>query len=139
MFRIIEPEVAGGLGSETQLDNTVHPPLIKKLHFVFEGWLGDDIIETFPCFLVTRRLMEGVVKRALTGISFDVVQITKSPDFMVMNSDVILPEFCWAKINGTSTDFDFFLANDHRLVISERVYELFKQFKLKHALLEEWL
>lgn len=47
MFRYIEPEVAGGLGEETQMDSTVHPPLVKKLHLEFEGWLGDDILETF--------------------------------------------------------------------------------------------
>jgi len=47
MFKYIEPEVACGLGEKTQMDSSVHPPIVSKLHFVFEDWLGDDIIKPF--------------------------------------------------------------------------------------------
>ena len=50
---LIEPEVPGGLGDKTQGDFSKHPPVIEHLHFQFEGWLGDDLLESFPCFLVS--------------------------------------------------------------------------------------
>lgn len=50
---MIEPEVAGSLGKEKKLDNSVFPPHIKKLHYEFDGRLGDDILESFPCYIVT--------------------------------------------------------------------------------------
>ncbi|WP_241280098.1 hypothetical protein [Chryseobacterium cucumeris] len=46
MYRFIEPEVAGGLGEQSQLDNSFLPPLIKNLHYEFEGWLGNDLVES---------------------------------------------------------------------------------------------
>lgn len=47
MYKLIEPEVAGSLGKETELDSSVFPPHVKKLHYEFDGWLGDDILESF--------------------------------------------------------------------------------------------
>ena len=56
MFHTLEPEVAGGFGEQTILDNSTHPPDVKWLHYVLDGWLGDDILESFPCYIVTERL-----------------------------------------------------------------------------------
>jgi len=137
MFKIIEPEVAGGLGDKTLLDNSVHPPFINKLHFEFEGWLGDDILETFPCFLVTESLKNKIEDENLAGITFDDVLITKSSIFIEMYPDKMLPKFYWAKINGTFVKSDFFLGADHRLVISKKAYELLSHFKIAHALIED--
>lgn len=38
-YCVIEPEVAGGLGENTVIDQSVHPPKIARLHYNFEGWL----------------------------------------------------------------------------------------------------
>lgn len=137
MFKTIEPEVAGGLGSETQLDNTVHPPLVRKLHFMFEGWLGDDILETYPCFLVTQALKSKIENELLTGITFDDVLVTKSQLFIEMYPDKILPKFYWAKISGTFGKSDFSLGVDHRLVISQKAYGVLCQFNIGNSLVEE--
>ena len=48
----IEPEVAGGLGDHTVMDRSVHPPIVSKLHYQMEGWLGDALLESFPVFIV---------------------------------------------------------------------------------------
>jgi hypothetical protein len=42
---IIEPEVAGQLGNDTILNYSTKPPIIEKLNYEFEDWLGDDFIE----------------------------------------------------------------------------------------------
>lgn len=78
MYSYREPEVSGGFWEKAQLDSTVHPPIVKKLHFEFSGWLGDDIIETFPCFIVTEALKNKLEIDGLTGIIFDNVIISKS-------------------------------------------------------------
>lgn len=41
-FFALEPEVAGGLGPNTVMDRSVHPPRVSHLHYVFDGWMGDD-------------------------------------------------------------------------------------------------
>jgi hypothetical protein len=55
-FYILEPEVPGGVGPNTRMDTGVHPPRVSHLHYVFEGWLGDELVESFPCWMVTESL-----------------------------------------------------------------------------------
>lgn len=137
MYKIIEPEVAGELGEGTDLDTNVHPPIIKRLHFKFSGWLGDDIIETFPCFLVTSSLKENIEINQLTGIVFENAQITKSDNFNIMYPTIELPKFFWAKIIGEYLQSDFSLGLDFRLVVSENAFKLLSKFKIQNALIEE--
>ncbi len=134
MYRYIEPEVAGGLGRQTILDNSVFPPLVEKLHYEFEDWLGDAIVESFPCFIVTGRLKENIEKARLTGIYFDDVLVTKSGNFPHAKD---LPVFHWAKITGTVTMDDFALSGDFRLIVSEQAFTVLKKAGLIHAVVNK--
>ena len=80
-YKYIEPEVAGGFGTETVLNANVHPPVVERLHYEFQGWLGDDLLESFPCFIVTEQLANEISFQKLTGIFFDDVKITTSELF----------------------------------------------------------
>jgi hypothetical protein len=57
---VLCPEVAAELGGNTVMDAFAHPPKVSRLHLRFMGWLGDDLLETFPCFLVTSRLAKAL-------------------------------------------------------------------------------
>lgn len=137
MYKLIEPEVAGGLGVQTQMDNSFFPPLIKNLHYEFEGLLGDDILESFPCYIVTERLRDGIELGKLTGVSFEEVFISKSETFLELYPDRELPNFFWAKINGESNIDDFFITEKNGLAISERAYSLMKNYSIDQADIED--
>lgn len=137
MYKFIEPEVAGGLGDETQIDNSVSPPLVKNLHYEFDGWLGDDILESFPCYIVTEVLRKGIESERLTGITFDEVYISKSENFTEIYPDKQLPIFFWAKINGEQNKDDFFITNKNILAISDKAYLLFKNYNIDNADIED--
>lgn len=139
MYKYIEPEVAGGLGIETIIDNSVHPPIIKKLHYEFSGWLGDDILETFPCFIVSENLMNDIKKHQLTGVSFNDAIITKSKDFMVFYPKTNLPNFYWMKIEGEFGVDDFVIAKDYRLLISEKGMDVISYFNINNASIEDFI
>ena len=93
MYRLIEPEVAGGLGKETILSNDTHPPVVEKLNYEFSGWLGDDILESFPCYIVSERLKNKIDNNNLSGLKFDDVIVTKSEVFKQLYPDKKLPNF----------------------------------------------
>ncbi|BFO64213.1 hypothetical protein [Chryseobacterium sp. KCF3-3] len=133
MYKLIEPEVAGSLGDQTQIDNSFFPPLIKNLHYEFEGWLGDDLVESFPCYIVTERLRKGIESKQLSGISFDQVLVSKSETFLELYPDRELPNFFWAKINGESNKDDFFITKKNILAISEKAYSLLKGYNIDQA------
>jgi len=117
----LEPEVAGGFGENTIIDHTTHPPDVKRLHYELDGWLGDDLLESFPCYIVTDRIKIAIDDVAETGFDFDDVEITTSEQFHELYSDREIPTFWWLKVSGEAGVDDFGISADNCLVVSERV------------------
>jgi hypothetical protein len=57
-YFVLEPEVAGGFGAHTAMDPTKRPPRVFRFHYEFEGWLGDEILETVACFISTKAVAD---------------------------------------------------------------------------------
>ena len=130
---MLNPEVAGGFGSKTKLDTSVHPPRVLRLHYEIDAWLGDDLIQRFPCYLVTQRLWKRLEKVRPTGAHVKAVEVTMSPEFMELNPAKALPEFLWLKVDGAPGRDDFGLTPDARLVVSDLVLEKMKAERLEQC------
>ena len=139
MFKIIEPEVAGGIGEDTKLDTTVHPPIVYQLHYEFQGWLLNDILETFPCFIVTADLKEAILETGLTGVDFDYVKISASYEFRQLYPETVLPQFNWMKVYGKAGEDDFGISDKLRLIISEKAYALLSRFNISAADVKDYI
>ena len=127
LFRYVEPEVAGFMGDQTVVDLSTHPPIVYSLDYQLDSWLGDDLLETFPCFVVTERLKQAIEAQALTGVIFDSVIISRGKTF---SKDRLLPTFHWLKVVGTPRKDDFGIAEDYRLIVSDEVYTLLRRFNI---------
>lgn len=132
----LEPEVSGGLGDNTVMDTSVHPPIVTRLHYEFDGWLGDVAVTSFPCYLVTGAVKAKFLTAGFSGATFDKVEVTTSELFEEMQPDLELPPFVWLKVDGKAGHDDFGLAEDHRLVVSERVLDALRPLGISHALIE---
>lgn len=132
---LVEPEVAGGLGDQSEVDGSRHPPIVRRLHYVFSGWLGDEIVETFPSFIVTARLADAIVAAELVGVHFDDVVVSKDPQFERFFPEIAskMPEWRWLRPSGQPHASDFWQRPDGRLVVSERGLDLLRRFNLNHA------
>jgi hypothetical protein len=119
-YYVIEPEVAGGLGPHTMMDRSVFPPLVSKLHYQFDGWQGDEIVESFPCFLVTESLSDRLAQGALAGIEFADAEVSVSDQFRDAHPGMVLPRFIWLKVSGEAGKDDFGIGPDSKMVVSER-------------------
>ncbi|GAB6263398.1 hypothetical protein [Photobacterium sp. R1] len=137
-FFYIEPEVAGELGPTTVVDNSMHPPVVNLLEYRFESWLGDSILESFPCFVVTRPLADALTTNKFSGFTIDSVMISISDEFKELQPGINLPNFVWLKITGQSGRDDFGLADDFRLVVSDNVLHVLKSFNLDNADIEDF-
>lgn len=133
---VLSPEVAGQLGDNTRMDASKHPPRVSHLHHHFEGWLGDELLEVFPCFLVSSALGEALEEARLEGFSLGEVEVSVSPEFQELYPQRILPEFRWLKISGEKNEADFWLTPDFRLGVSGRALKVLQAFKLDHAVIE---
>ncbi|RZI54440.1 MAG: hypothetical protein EOP12_02840 [Pseudomonas sp.] len=128
----VEPEVAGGLGANTSINRATVPAEFTKLHYVFEGWQGDALIESTPCFLVTEELAVAIRKERLSGVSFDEVEVSTSPEFNDLHLGLHLPNFLWLKIEGHLAKDDFALSK-LMLVASGRALAVLERYGLAHA------
>lgn len=127
-YYFLEPEVAGGIGENTKGNWGMHPPIITHLHYQFDGWLGDELLTSFPCFIVTNNLLKIIEKNKCSGVVFDVVEISTSEEFEDFHQDLKLPEFKRLIPIGTAGVDDFGIADDYRLVVSEKALNLIKPF-----------
>ena len=134
-FRI-EPEVAGGLGPNTELDRSTHPPPVERLHYVFDGWLGDDLLESFPAFIVTADAALRLEAADLSGFRLGDVEVDTSETFDEVGANRELPEFRRLEVTARARDADFGLDDDNALVISDAALDVLRQGRLEHADIE---
>ena len=137
MFYFVAPEVAGGLGPGSILDNNSFPPIVSVLEYRFDGWLGDDLLEVFPCFIVTRPLKEALAKSSLTGFQFANVLVSKSDTFDELYPGRNLPDFSWLQVKGKARLDDIGITEDGRLVLSSQTMKLLTNFNLHNAEISE--
>lgn len=128
----IEPEVAGELGEETQMNSLMHPPIVKKLHYHFYGWLGDELLECFPCYIVSEKLKSIIEAEAINDITFEDVVITVTDDFQHLTSYREMPVFFWLKFKSNA---DISLSSDYRLVVSEKLLKIIRIATLNNAVI----
>lgn len=132
-FYILDPEVAGELGKSTVMDNSVHPPKVSRLHYELDAWLGDDLIQSFPCYLVSEKLKRKISASSLSGAAFAPVEFGLSSSFKERHPSKSVPDFAWFKITGFVGKDDFGIEADGRLVVSERALALIQELNLNHC------
>ncbi len=136
LFYIIEPEVSGGLGPNTVGNTSFFPPRVSKLEYIFDDWLGDSIIESFPCFLIKENASKDLIKYNLTGFMIAPACISMSPSFHELNANLDLPSFKWLKVHGIEGQDDFWIHKDNRLIVSHRALDILITHQLDHANIE---
>jgi hypothetical protein len=109
------------------------PTVVHKLHYEFDGWLGDEFLESTPCYIASKRLAREIELAQMTGASFDVVEVTTSELFEELYPGRKLPEFVWMKIVGIPCQDDFGISSGLQLVVSERALALLKSAGFSHA------
>ncbi len=132
-YYILNPEVAGELGHRTEMDTSVHPPIVAKLHFEVDAWLGDDIVQSFPCYLVSEALKVRLEAMKPSGVAFASAEVTASDNFEELKHGRELPNLSWMKVSGVPGSDDFGLTSDARLVVSDRVLSEMKHLQIDHC------
>lgn len=142
-YHVLKPEVAGSFGPNTIfVDRKARPPLLKKLHYEFNVWLGDPILETVCCYIVTGQVRNKIIAMQATGASFDEVEVSTVYPFEEICRGCILPSFTWLKVTGLGGADDFgYTSHDAFLVVYERVLDALVEAGMSHyeiAEFESW-
>lgn len=131
---IVEPEVAGGLGENTVLAQGRHPPIVERLHYAFDGWLGDVLLETYPAFIVTEEARRALVQGGVSGARFEAVEVSLSDRFLESNPGVTLPPFVRLCPEGVGGRDDVATDAGGRLILSRRALDILEPLGLSQAL-----
>lgn len=133
-FYKLDPEVAGGWGPNTEFTRTPgQRVIVHKLHYQFDGWLGDELLESSPCYIVTERLADAIRGQNLSGYELKPAEISASAQFRESYPDKQLPQFVWLGIIGKAGVEDFGVDVDGRLVVSERAFGTLKATQLNNC------
>ncbi len=137
-YYYIEPEVAGEIGPHSIVHESSGRLSVEKLHYVFNGWASDEILESTPCYIVSTKLVDLIRSKQLSGIVFDDVEVSFSKQFYQLYPNKKIPSFLWMKVHGVAGKDDVFLAEDTRLVISERAWNVLKPYA-KNAIVNNFI
>jgi hypothetical protein len=127
-YFLLEPEVAGDFGDDTELDTSVTPPVVTRLQYRFQDWLGDEILECTPAFIVTEHLGGLIRDAGLTGYRFAEVDVIVDEQAEELAGEAIdLPKFHWLQLTGKPQVDDFGASDNGSLIASERALEVLRQ------------
>jgi hypothetical protein len=106
---------------------------VSKLHYEFHGWLGDDFLTSFPCYIVTTSAAAALRAAGVSGIRFGEVEISTDDEYEELRSNRAAPSFVWLQISGKPGQDDFGMARNNYLVLSERALQILSPFGIAHA------
>ena len=115
----LEPLVAGELGPETELDPSTHPPKVSAVEYVLDAPPDDDIIESFPVWLVSDELGARLGQEGLTGFELRDAKVTTSETYADLSGDGPHKAYRWLVVDGAA-DADFRVGDDLLLTVSDR-------------------
>jgi hypothetical protein len=108
------------------MDRSTHPPTVAALHYEFDGWQGDELLEVLAHYIVADPLRAQLEAAAPTGCEFAPARVSTSPLFRELYPGRRLPKFHWLRVTGRAGHDDFGMSIDHRLVVSSRIWEILK-------------
>lgn len=134
MHTLFEAEVTISLGAGSDFRHDREPRLVGTLHAEFEGWLGDDIVETSWFWLVTEALAAALQSSALTGFELADVVVTTGPTWDEFDYP---PLPVWRRLvpTGSLTAGDDIAAvrRSTTLALSEQALRLLESFQIENA------
>lgn len=142
---LLEPEVAGGIGQNTIFSQSKSDDEneVLHLHYEFEGWLGDELLETTPCFIITEELKNTILQSNLNGFEMKDVEVSISEEFSDWHPDLVLPNFyrlvpkgkvtIEGNLYSTWTGDDFSVSQKQYLVVSPNALKVLKNHKINNC------
>jgi hypothetical protein len=132
----LEPHVAGELGEASELDPSVHPPIVTAVEYLLDAPDPDDLIESFPIFLVSAALATRLDTAGLTGFVLRNASVRPSSEYLATYGEVPHSKYRWMRLHGDSPTADAWLDGEHRLCVSDRMMAVLRSHRLARCIVE---
>lgn len=138
----LKPDVAGQDGENMEFDPSVHPPRVFHLHVEIDNWAGDDLIENYPCYIVTDVLGCTLKDTGMSRYELRDLEVSLAPEgqeILAASGIAQLPTFRWLYVTGSAGQDDIGVTSQGRLVVSDRALDVLRQFHMKRCDVEEYV
>jgi hypothetical protein len=126
-FYLLEPEVPGGLGEHTEIEQTSEGVAVLKLHYEFAvGCQGDDLATSHPVFIISDRVGALAQNAGLTGFQLADMEQSLEAQVHEWKPDLQLPTFKWLQVTGRAGRDDFGL-DRWQLIVSAPALALMQE------------
>lgn len=133
----LDPQVAGELGDETVLDSSTHPPLVSQVDYVLDQPDADDLIQSFPIFLISTGLGSRLQDAGLTGFALAGALVRPSENYLAIYGAVPHPQYMWFQVIRADIEADCWLDESLQLCVSDRMMRHLEAADLSDCLIEE--
>ena len=127
--------MAGALGPRTLLDTAAYPPTAVAVEYVLDAPYGDDLIESFPVYLVSVGLAARLDASELTGFALARATAVAGDGYRAAYGDVPHKAYRWLQVIGGRHD-DCRLTADYRLWVSPRMMDVLAASDLGHCMVD---
>jgi hypothetical protein len=125
----LRPEVPGFI-TGASYDYSIKPPKVVHPVLAIDGWMGDDLLASHPCFFVTERLARALKSSNLSGFELaGEVTIQPTEIYKGLNPIRGLPVLQWFQ-PSEEDGFDFYFEKRVHLKVSPRAWDLLKSFNV---------
>ncbi|GIP63055.1 hypothetical protein J32TS6_16100 [Virgibacillus pantothenticus] len=148
----LEPEVAGGHGEKTVYGTKKDIEMegisgkVKFLHYEIEGWLGDDLLEATPAFIISGRVENELRKSKFKDYKVEECLVTTSNEFKELYQNKKIPSFCRFIPLGTIEVIEdnftkwsghhFCLSSKGELVVTKEALDFLQKFSMENCDIE---
>jgi hypothetical protein len=117
-YLTVQPEVIVGLGANTEFKEKSQPfKTVTTLHIDLEDWLGDDLMECHPYYIVTEKLKKILDANSFKGFNISEMKVTKAECFdNNYHQNKPLPQFYWLQVNGERSTADIYIDDSSNLI-----------------------
>ncbi len=127
IFFAVEPEVVGA----SRTGSAASPV------FIFDTWLGDELVRVQPYFLAVARLRTALEAIRPQGLRFEKVAVRSSPYFRRYARGVRIPRFWRLILEGRPGRDDAGLTPGSVLVVSRPVFDVLVRFQIPRAVFSQ--
>jgi len=90
----------------------------------------DDLIESFPVFLVSALLAEHLEAKHLGGFALGHATVRPSSEYIACYGCAPHADFRWLRLGDASRRSDAWLDREHHLCVSDAMMEVLREFRL---------
>ena len=131
----LSPLVAGQLGEGTSLDASVHPPRVSAVEYVLDAPTAEDLIESFPVFLVSEELAERLEAESFRGFDLAPAGVVPSTEYAAAYGAAAHKSYRWLRLQSDA-DADFWTEDNGQLCVSDRAMHALRNFHLAQCEVE---